>query len=56
MKKETRMMDVFVAEDGKVFANEADCSKYEDGVLRDKKSQSANILTLKIVVGHIDVC
>lgn len=38
MKKETRMMDVYVAEDGKEFANEADCSKYEDGVLRDKKN------------------
>lgn len=44
MKKETKMMDVYVAEDGKEFANEEDCSKYEDG-LKDK----ANIRYFRVL-------
>ena len=31
-------MDVYVAEDGKEFTNEEDCSKYENGTLKDKKN------------------
>ena len=38
MEKKTKTVEVFVAEDGKEFINEEDCSKYENGTLKDKKN------------------
>lgn len=38
MNSVIKELKVFVAEDGKEFINEEDCSKYENGTLKDKKN------------------